>query len=123
MGVCDDLISRQAAIDALLHNQEVYANHFGNDPIDKYTIALIDNDAQTIAQLPSAQPEKCEDCGNFNKTRLLIPQPERKTGQWIAVKIGNGDTRYTCSECGVSYECDSRDMWEFIFCPHCGAKM
>lgn len=54
----DDLISRQAAIDALLHNQEVYANHFGNDPIDKYTIALIDNDAQTIAQLPSAQPEQ-----------------------------------------------------------------
>lgn len=51
----NDLISRQAAIDAILHNQEVYANHFGNDPIDKYTIAIIDNDAQTIAQLPSAQ--------------------------------------------------------------------
>jgi hypothetical protein len=52
-----DLISRQAAIDAILHNQEVYSNNFGNDPIDKYTIAIIDNDAQTIAQLPSAQPE------------------------------------------------------------------
>ena len=50
-----DLISRQAAIDAILHNQEVYSNNFGNDPIDKYTIAIIDNDAQTIAQLPSAQ--------------------------------------------------------------------
>lgn len=54
----DDLISRQAAIDAILHNQEVYSNNFGNDPIDKYTIAIIDNDAQTIAQLPSAQPEQ-----------------------------------------------------------------
>ena len=60
----DDLISRQAAIDALLHNQEVYSNNFGNDPIDKYTIAIIDNDAQTIAQLPSAQPERtCVNCG------------------------------------------------------------
>lgn len=53
-----DTISRQAAIDAILHNQEVYSNNFGNDPIDKYTIAIIDNDAQTIAQLPSAQPEQ-----------------------------------------------------------------
>ena len=54
----DDLISRQAAIDAILHNQEVYSNNFGNDPIDKYTIAIIDNDAQTVAQLPSVQPEQ-----------------------------------------------------------------
>ena len=53
----DDLISRQAAIDALLHNQEVYSNNFGDDAIDKYTVAIIDNDAQTIAQLPSAQTE------------------------------------------------------------------
>lgn len=53
----DDLISRQAAIDAILHNQEVYSNNFGTDAIDKYTIAIIDNDAQTIAQLPSAQPD------------------------------------------------------------------
>ena len=55
---CDDCISRQAAIDAILHNQELYSHNFGDDPIDKYTIAIIDNDAQTIAQLPSAQPER-----------------------------------------------------------------
>ena len=62
-----DLISRQAAIDAILHNQEVYSNNFGDDPIDKYTIAIIDNDAQTIAQLPSAQPEviRCKDCWHY----------------------------------------------------------
>lgn len=64
----DDLISRQAAIDAILHNQEVYSNNFGNDPIDKYTIAIIDNDAQTIAQLPSAQPEQ-----RWNPVTELLP--------------------------------------------------
>ena len=26
--------------------------------------------------LSSAQPERCEDCENFSKTRLLIPQPD-----------------------------------------------
>lgn len=49
--------------------------------------------------------------------------PERNVGKWIAVKVGNGDTRYTCSECGASYECDSRDAWDFLFCPKCGAQM
>ena len=63
-----DLIDRQAAIDALLHNQKVYSNNFGTDAIDKYTIAIIDNDAQTIAQLPSAQPEivRCKDCVHYD---------------------------------------------------------
>jgi hypothetical protein len=26
---------------------------------------------------------RCENCEAFNKTRLLIPQPERKKGRWI----------------------------------------
>lgn len=64
-----DTISRQAAIDAILHNQEVYANNFGDDPIDKYTIAIIDNDARTIAQLPTAEPQiiRCKDCRYWEK--------------------------------------------------------
>ena len=58
-----DLIDRQAAIDAILHNQEVYSNNFGDDPIDKYTVAIIANDVESIVQLPSAQPViRCKDC-------------------------------------------------------------
>ena len=51
----NDIISIQEAIDALLHNQEVYSHNYGEDPIDKYTVAIIDNDIQTIAQLSPAQ--------------------------------------------------------------------
>lgn len=59
-----DMISRKAAIDALLHNQEIYSNNFGDDPIYRYTVAIIDNDVQAIANMPSAQPEiiRCKDC-------------------------------------------------------------
>lgn len=53
----NDLVSRQEAMDAILHNEEVYSNNFGDDPIDRYTVAIIDNDAQTIAQLQPAKPE------------------------------------------------------------------
>lgn len=88
-----DLISRRMAIEAILHNKEVYSNNFGDDPIDKYTIAIIDNDAQTIAQLPSAQPARCIDCVNLSKTQLLIPQPERR---WIPCDKGEPDEDMEC---------------------------
>ena len=90
----DDLISRQAAIDAILHNQKVYSNNFGDDPIDKYTIAIIDNDAQTIAQLSSAQPM-------------------RKKGKWL-----KDDRKWMCSECGELVIDDDHN-----FCPNCGTDM
>ena len=90
-----DMISRQDAIDAILKNQEVYSNNFGNDPIDRYTIAIIDNDVQTIAQLPSAQ---------------------RKAGKW-EVLYPNHKYKYHCSECGANHSA----MYDF--CPSCGADM
>lgn len=100
----NDLISRQVAIDAILHNQEVYSNNFGDDPIDKYTIAIIGNDAQTIAQLPSAQPE-------------------RYTGEWE-----NVDGIYklaTCSKCKkiTMFETWGNEIRVYDFCPNCGADM
>mgnify|MGYP003292196947 CR=1 FL=1 len=57
-----DLIERQVAIEK-------------RSPQERLIIAktLIES---VLDDLPSAQPERCEDCGNFNKTRLLIPQPE-----------------------------------------------
>ena len=57
-----DTIYRQAAIDALYH-------------VDEYNGRSI----KTIRNLPPAKPERCEDCVNFSKTRLLIPQPEERT--------------------------------------------
>ena len=61
-----DTISRQAAIDALM-------DEFKRVP----TTAI--RAKNRIERLPSAQPERCEDCENFGKTRLLIPQPEKRT--------------------------------------------
>ena len=71
----DDLISRQDAIDLLKKWSGGY------DYIETETESAI----KDFQQLPTAQPEKCEDCGNFNKARLLIPQPEQK---WIPVSEG-----------------------------------
>lgn len=92
----DDLISRQVAIDAILHNQEVYSNNFGDNPIDRYTVAIIDNDVQTIAQLPSAE----------------------RVGKWIDMNTSTTMymPRYKCSICN---EWASKSN----YCPNCGARM
>lgn len=67
----------------------------------------------------ATQQEVCQFL--FNLMNVL--ESERKKRKWIAVKgTENGITRYTCSECGASYECDSRDVWDFNYCPNCGSE-
>ena len=84
----DDIISRQAAIDAL-EREKTYCRAYrdGYSPIDvfeKYNAGLADG-IKALKKLPSAQPEppmSCDECPNFNKTRKLIEQPEQR---WIPV--------------------------------------
>ena len=89
-----DLISRQAAIDAM-EKYEKRVETAGQS----WTIMCCENE---ILSLPSAQPE-------------------RKTGHWIEHKTQIADhTVYTyeCSECG-----NSMIVKPTRFCGHCGAKM
>ena len=73
----------------------------------------------------------CEECEAFNKTRLIIPQPERKRGKWIPHKeisreyIGTVliSVRYDywlCDACGYRVE-NGQPLYNF--CPNCGARM
>lgn len=114
-----DYISRQAAIDNLLSINEVVPK---NKLIDK-------NDAvKMLVRLPSAQPERCEDCGNFNKARLLISQPERKKGKWKKWWEVKQDEfgeihipHWACAECGTEY---SPHLASAVhYCVNCGVQM
>ena len=80
-----------------------------------------------IEHAPTIEP-RCEACEAFNKTRLLIPQPERKKGKWIYL---DKDKRFfhphivKCSVCN-----NTLDMYgvnagrgDANFCPNCGAEM
>lgn len=74
-----------------------------------------------LRQVPTIEP-RCEACEAFNKTRLLIPQPERKTGKWIPVTNGRGG--FECDQCH-NYAPSYQDGVEWLsgFCPNCGAEM
>lgn len=102
---------------------------------EKRCLIVLSSDA--FHRLKSGRPERCEDCANFNKARLVIPQAERKKGKWIhgieiareyladeTIHIEYKD--YHCSECGYTVE---NIRWnvdgELVdkYCTVCGAQM
>lgn len=93
-----DLISRQAAIDALEHLTDfVRYDSLKNGE----TLLFQDSAIELINSLPSAQPE-------------------RKAGRWIQHGTLWG---FDCSECGEWAVVKDKYIHRFKFCPHCGAKM
>ena len=146
----DDLISRQAAIDAL----EAKKDKSAKGDIGCFYNTIIQNNIDALKGLPSAQPEintdgdtisrqdaicavsdacfelrgvfgRCEDA----LKALPSAQPERKTGRWI---YGEDDVAmcdgYHCSECGFFVPWDyKRKSIDFIkdynFCPNCESPM
>lgn len=93
-----DVISRQAAIDALESRKDKTAK----GDIGGFYNAIIQNDIDKLRNLPSAEPE-------------------RKTGRWIEEKCY--DTGFwTCSKCKFTSEASGANIL-YKFCPNCGAKM
>ena len=93
----DDLISRQAAIDALDEIEAEVADGYG------YQYAKW---REYFVEMPSAQHEPHE-------------------GHWILRESPDGGEQYECSECGVLWEFNdgTPEDNEAYFCPNCGAKM
>jgi hypothetical protein len=129
----NDLISRQAAIDAAKH---AWAK--GLEP------------SQYIELLPSAQPEMTDEqfedyCRKrclsvvtnefMEDVRKMVPTVRPKPGKWIERKSDTEDkengfeTVIVCSRCGYpattfySEDCESRTQIRTAFCPTCGADM
>lgn len=85
-----------------------------------YVLVRLSQVFNVIKNAPTIEPH-CEACEAFNKTRLLIPQPERKKGKWIVHPggkfVGFPYVHYECDQCR-DFEPEERN-----FCPNCGADM
>ena len=145
-----DLISRQAAIDALADM------HCKSDE-DGY-VWIIRSDAWArIDALPSAQPEPCEDAVSrkmamdaitastpycvvpddyhisvvdmeFRISTLPSVTPKQKRGKWIYGEDEYGIDGYHCDKCGFFVPWDYAHTFinyidDYNFCPNCGARM
>jgi len=95
-----DMISRQAAIDALKNRWKKTRNYegIGDDIAEECELYL--------KQVPPAQPEPQE-------------------GHWIKHETPDGGEQYECSRCGVLWEFNdgTPEDNEAYFCPKCGTKM
>ena len=96
--MCNELISRKAAIDAIEEMQmSIMRSDFSGD---QFIFTGMSRALQVIKKLPTAQPE-------------------RKKGKWITVqgRLGN---EVECNQCHSVF-------WYWIanyrFCAHCGADM
>lgn len=133
----DDLISRQAAIDAAAR---IVGGHAG------YKACAI---IEMLKNAPSAQPEVdeyewCHDCKEYDQERHCCPrwnwviretlkdmQSERKKGKWRRNNTYRGDDTsgfvdpdWRCSECGKQASVNEWFMYDLTdFCPSCGADM
>jgi len=94
----DDVIYRQAAIDALwgLRREQQMMDDTQRADLVMQGIRLAE---KALSQLPKAQP--------------TADVPERNVGKWIKV----GDNSYRCSVCNEISCCNGN------FCPDCGADM
>lgn len=104
-----DLISRQAAIDAL----EMVGYDFSESDLSEPELV-----------------EVCEAVGDTRQDmidrikRLPSAQSERKPGRWIKLDMHRGMEQYKCSECDTECyvpTCMGDPMYKF--CPECGMPM
>ena len=97
----DDLISRRAAIEALI---ELYEYQRDIDPTEAADLVRqgIYLAEKKIEPMPSAQPE-------------------RKKGEWLPDNRPDGGF-WVCSECKFPSEAFAANVL-YKFCPNCGAKM
>ena len=98
-----DLISRQAAIDAIdvLCQEHRYKIPGKSETYSEYNEAwqdALDRAEGLIFNLPSAQPQ-------------------RMRGKWIDVTKTGGAELWKCSECG------ELELENSYFCPNCGSDM
>ena len=105
-----DLISRQAAIDAL---KKLYyaAEKWGKESSDDMIKARAESCMAGLIEM------------KLRIEKMPSAQPEQKTGRWIK-KTDENCWWYECSECG-DYPMKNAYGHEELsaYCPHCGAKM
>ena len=94
----DDLISRQAAIDAIKGLNDTPNGY--SDTYDKECIIGV------LEDLPSAEAV-----------------PERKKGRWIEVDDEEDTISGKCSVCGWEAHLYEDDVVDMPYCPNCGAHM
>lgn len=108
-----DLISRQAAIEAIERNA--------------YRHTYLDQIINIISNLPSAEVTLChlDSPCEYQNADIAMPSAEKvKRGRWVKLDMHPHLADHKCTACGESAyvpTCMGEPM--YLFCPNCGARM
>ena len=129
----NDLISRQAAIDAICKACSMEGDYHKCDGYPETSTWC--DELVALRALPSAQPEYrldewCTDCKEYDTEKHCCPRfnqvirttlnemkSERKKGKWIY----NSPVTMKCDQCGFVIK--DWDWHRFKFCPNCDCDM
>ena len=133
----DDLISRQAAIDAIRELEKI-SNGWDYDVLDA------DLTYEVLMEIPVVQPKPEKDrqeskdyCAECDHVEMCSWYPhdgcefretktKQKTGRWIYTNTIGGMRYYGCTICAnQEKDCiaDEHEIQWYNYCPNCGAKM
>lgn len=119
-----DLISRQAAIDAIgAKSDEIYKTKMNGATFPHGDFFQAMAYAETIVKnLPSAQPDHIAEA---SKKDIPSVQPERKPGHWKLLDNDPDQNAYECSACGNAFILIDGTPKEnnYNYCQNCGARM
>lgn len=65
----------------------------------------------------------CVDCirGEVIENLPTVDVVEVRHGRWLYPYDDKNSSWVECSECGA--DISKQDAWQYLYCPHCGAKM
>lgn len=132
----NDLISRQAAIDALRYGQHRFtvADEADGLGIVKWSedVIYFSTAERIITELPSAQPEPIKINIDYELAKdeyeklqkdlanaPIVLLPERKKGRWNGKPI----LGYSTVRCSICNEVFLENDGTWNYCPNCGANM
>lgn len=117
----NDLIDRQAAIDAVQRHREGVLGGYEYDEGVAFVYAAAHNHIiDVIKQLPSAQPDK--NMIHLQKEQAYMQGWEDgrealRKGKWVIEDCHAATYKYCCSNCHAHHRA------RYDYCPSCGADM
>lgn len=128
----DDLISRQAAIDAI--NSGMLTDDDTQFECPSECNSMLEWAVNAVKELPTAEPSVVtmklnadpEEVKKLIKRSMTLMPTAEKRSRWTG-RLDNdwaGGGAWVCSECGHGYAFGAyHEAFEFNYCPNCGARM
>ena len=126
--VVEDAIERLPSAEAVTHGRLINADAL-MDLLKKRKQFFVDSYGGSFHYMSEKDQARCDEINACIASIVNAPTESAETvqsGEWIETISGNGWNEWSvlkCSLCGATIEDKQNRLWEYNFCPSCGAAM